>query len=178
MSTDPDHAAALVRPEPARPGDAREIRQLRHRLEDWLLGRGIVQWLPSDVDQAGILEEIRAGQWHLVRQAGELVAALRLLWSDPQVWGPDEGEDGDAVYVHGLMLDRSLAGRALGERLLGWVAEQGRAAGRSWLRLDSSAANQALRDYYRTRGFAEVRIGNPYGHQFPVVLWQRPTAGR
>ena len=66
--------------DPARagPSDTHDIRQLRHRLEDWLLGRGIVQWLPSDVDEALVGAEVEAGQWHVVRRDGALVAALRV----------------------------------------------------------------------------------------------------
>ncbi len=178
MTSEPNpDPAAVVGLERAAPGDTRDLRRLRHRLEDWLVARGIVQWLPSDIDEAGIGREIDAGEWHVVRRDGAIVAALRLLYSDPGIWGPDEGEDGDAVYVHGLMADRRFAGHRLGESLLDWAAGQGRDAGRSWLRLDCAADNPALREYYRTRGFSEVRTGHPYGDIFPVVLWQRPTAG-
>ncbi|WP_461145259.1 GNAT family N-acetyltransferase [Salinifilum aidingensis] len=61
-----------------------------------------------------------------------------------------------AAYVHGLMVDRSAAGRGLGEALLRWAAEQGRAAGVGLLRLDCVESNTALLAYYRRLGFTEV----------------------
>ncbi|GAB2755213.1 hypothetical protein GCM10027174_33550 [Salinifilum aidingensis] len=58
--------------------------------------------------------------------------------------------------MHGLMVDRSAAGRGLGEALLRWAAEQGRAAGVGLLRLDCVESNTALLAYYRRLGFTEV----------------------
>ncbi|HET9655743.1 MAG TPA: GNAT family N-acetyltransferase, partial [Kineosporiaceae bacterium] len=166
-------ATSTADPQPAGQADAHDLWLLRRQLEDWICARGIDQWRPGEVAEQTISEQITTGEWHVHRHDGILVAALRLLWSDPQFWG--DGDDGDAVYVHGLMVDRRHAGHQIGERLLAWAGEQARAAGRSWLRLDCAAGNTALCDYYRSRGFTPVRTQNLPDGLFDVVLWQRPT---
>ena len=81
-----------------------------------------------------------------------LLVALRFLWSDPLFWGQQAD---DAAYVHGLVIDRQLAGEGLGAAALGWAEETARAAGRTFLRLDHAADNVRLARYYRERGFIE-----------------------
>lgn len=83
-----------------------------------------------------------------------VTAWLRAVgWQDPLVWGE---QPPDAGYVHGLLVDRSCAGRGLGRALIGWASRRTLAAGRSILRLDCVATNPWLRGYYADLGFTEV----------------------
>jgi GNAT superfamily N-acetyltransferase len=164
-------AISAADPCPAEQADAHDLWLLRRQLEDWICARGIDQWRPGEVAEQTISRQITAGEWHVHRRNGILVAALRLLWSTRG----SGGDDGDAVYVHGLMVDRRHAGHRIGERLLAWAGEQARAAGRSWLRLDCAAGNTTLCDYYRSCGFTPVRTQNLPDGLFDVVLWQRPA---
>ncbi|MFC7341517.1 GNAT family N-acetyltransferase [Saccharopolyspora griseoalba] len=139
--------------EPACPADVRPLHRLRRQLENWLHGRGIDQWRPGEVPEQEIAEQVARGDWHVLRRGGTIDAALRHLRTDPQIWGEDPAP---AAYVHGLMVDRAAAGRGLGDTLLRWAAERGRAGGAELLRLDCAESNTALRAYYRARGFTEV----------------------
>ena len=65
-------------------------------------------------------------------------------------WGEREA---DAGYVHRLVVRRDRAGAGLGATILDWAAQQVRAAGREWLRLDVPADNVALCAYYERLGF-------------------------
>jgi ribosomal protein S18 acetylase RimI-like enzyme len=147
--------AGVLDLQPAAIDDANALSDLREAAARWLVGRGIRQWLPGEVRATTIREQreqIEAGDWFLHRQRGAPVVALRFLWSEPLFWG--EQAD-DAAYVHGLVIDRQLAGGGLGAAALGWAEETARAAGRTFLRLDHAADNVRLARYYRERGFIE-----------------------
>jgi ribosomal protein S18 acetylase RimI-like enzyme len=138
--------------EPALLGDAEELHAMREAAAQWLVGQGIRQWLPGEVDIGTIGQQIEAGQWFLHRRNGRVRVALRLLWSDPQFWGE---QSDDAAYVHGLMIDRRHAGEGLGAAALRWAEDRATVAGRTFLRLDHAADNARLARYYRERGFTE-----------------------
>ncbi len=159
-------------PEPAGLGDVEDLVRLRDTAAQWLLHRGIEQWAPGEVDAAVVEAQIGAGEWHVVRAAGGVVAALRLLWTDAFVWGDQPPVAG---YVHGLVVDRR-HGRGTGARLLDWAGEQVRRQGRVLLRLDCQEHNEQLRAYYRRQGFTEVgRSEDPTGVFRPVVRLERPA---
>lgn len=139
--------------EPATSADCRALHRLRRSLEDWLRAKGIDQWTPGEVTEDEVAAQIARGEWHVLRNGAGIGAALRFLRADREIWGQDETS---ARYVHGLMVDRAAAGRGLGEVLLRWAAERSTAEGAERLRLDCGESNEALRAYYRSRGFTEV----------------------
>ncbi len=159
-------------PVPARLADAEALVRLRDAAAQWLLDRGVEQWAPGEVHAAVVEAQIGAGEWHVVRAGGDVVAALRLLWDDVLVWGDQPPVAG---YVHGLVVDR-LHGRGLGAQLLDWAGEQVGRQGRALLRLDCQEHNGQLRAYYRRHGFTEVgRSEDPTGVFRPVVRLERPA---
>jgi GNAT superfamily N-acetyltransferase len=155
--------------EAATAGDAAAILRLRLAAEDWLYSRGIEQWGRNEVTAADVSRQIDRGEWHVVRDAGATIAAFRLLWSDPHMWGE---LDTFAAYVHGLMIDRSRAGTGLGAEVLSWVEERARSAGAPAVRLDCVESNKRLRDYYREQGFTEVGRRDFDGRWSSVVLME------
>jgi GNAT superfamily N-acetyltransferase len=152
--------------------DVHDIWLLRRKLEDWIAARGIDQWRPGGVPVSLVDRQVANGDWYVARERGRLVAALRVLWSDPDFW---DVPDSESVFVHGLMVDRTCAGKNLGSSLLDWSASQGRAKGAGWLRLDCSAANSRLREYYTKQGFQQVGLKKMSGGLFEVCLFQRPV---
>ena len=169
-------------PEPASAEDASRLLALREQAAHWLTARGIAQWLPGEVGVAETRAQIGDGEWFVLRRHGMAVAGLRLLEHDEPVWGP---QPANAVYLHGLVVDRDLAGGGLGTDLLRWAECRTIAAGRRFLRLDCVESNPTLRAYYRRAGFREV--GPPVVGDFadrgwhPVVLLEKrldPPPGR
>lgn len=151
--------------------DIRALWLLRRQLEDWIFAKGLNQWVPGEVPIETIEAQVEAGEWHVHRQDGVVIAALRVLWQDPDFWGPD---DGRGVYVHGLMVDRGHAKQRLGQRLLDWAGSHGAAQGRSELRLDCAADNLELCHYYGSRGFAAAGAMTFENGLNAVTLWRRP----
>jgi ribosomal protein S18 acetylase RimI-like enzyme len=133
----------------AGPEDVDEIVAMLSMAARWLLARGIRQW-PDPFPRGRVEPLVRRGDFYLASFDGELAATLALLWSDPAFWGeqPD-----DAGYLHALAVRRTHAGRGLGARLLDWAEAEVVARGRTYLRLDCLAENDALRRYYQAPGF-------------------------
>ncbi|MEH6794376.1 MAG: GNAT family N-acetyltransferase [Rhodococcus sp. (in: high G+C Gram-positive bacteria)] len=156
--------------------DAATILGLRHAAEDWLFARGIDQWTPREVPLTTVAAQIDAGEFHVARYGhrGPIVAALRLIDSDPDIW-PDQDEP--ACYVHGLVIDRSESGMGLGASLLEWALRRSRQEGRSLLRLDCAETNTELRNYYLRQGFRYVgrREFAEGSSWFSVALFEKPT---
>lgn len=151
----------------AGPADAQSIYALRVAAQQWMSERGVDQW-QGEVSLARVQRQIAREEWYVAPHADGLAGALRLLWSDPDLWPADEKRAG---YVHGLMIDRSHAGRRLGEQLLGWAEAHAAAAGATVVRLDCVDRNVRLRRYYAELGFREVGHKDfPRPHQDVVLL--------
>lgn len=153
--------------------DAPAILGLRAAAELWLHERDIEQWDVGGVSLAEVQQQVSQGEWHVARDGDAVCGALRLLWSDPAVW---QADDGLAVYVHGLVIDRGHAGTGLGAGLLDWAAEQGRRAGAAAVRLDCVEGNPGLRRYYSRLGFRTVGRRDFGGRWRSVTLFERNLA--
>jgi ribosomal protein S18 acetylase RimI-like enzyme len=157
----------------AEPADVDVIIAILSEAARWLLGRGIRQW-PDPFPRSRVEPLVSRGDFYVARIAGEPVATLALLWSDPTFWGeqPD-----DAGYVHALAVRRSQAGRGLGACLLDWAEAEVVANGGEFLRLDCLAENHALRRYYEVQGFepcGEVTVGDLVAMRFGRRCRARP----
>jgi GNAT superfamily N-acetyltransferase len=108
--------------------------------------RGIDGW-PVAFRPEWIEPGLSDGDVWLAEAGGGPVATLSLLWRD--VLWPDDGRAG---YLHRFATRD--AGTGLGASLIGWAAARVRERGRDRLRLDCTAGNRALRDYYERAGFA------------------------
>jgi len=137
----------------------------------WLAARGVRQWEPGEVTLDEVRRQVAAGEWHGLRDDDGPVAALRLLWQDEQVWGPQPAVAG---YVHGLVVAGRRRGAGTGAALLQWAAHQARAQGRSLLRLDCGEDNDARRRYYAEQGLRPVGRRGTDGRWYSVVLLERP----
>ena len=151
--------------------DAPALLALRDAAAAWLSARGVRQWEPGEIGLDEIMEQVAAGEWHVLRShAATPVAALRLVWDDDAIWGVQPPIAG---YVHGLVVDRALRGRGVGEALLRWGGAQVAARGRSLLRLDCGEENAVLRGYYGRQGFQIVGRRDFDGRWYSVVLLER-----
>lgn len=158
--------------ERAVPGDAEALHRLREQIEAWLDTKAVEQWGHGHLPLEEIAQQIGDWQWYVVRDPVlGICGAARLLWSDPEVWGEEDRTR--AVYVHGLMVHRTAAGRDLGPAVLDWAAEQGRVQAAEVFRLDCVESNAALRAFYRRQGFREIGRRDFNGPQFSATLLEK-----
>ena len=148
--------------------EAELVQDILEEAAHWLISRGIDQWRPGQFRMESLAEHVQRGEVFVARRGGEAVGTLTLQESDARIWGerPD-----DALYVHGLAVRRSGAGRGLGGAMLRWAELQAHEAGKTYLRLDCMAENPALRAYYERAGFAHV--GDMYGATWSASLYEK-----
>ena len=132
--------------------DVPGIYALRVAAGEWMLARGWPRW-HGVVSVERVTRQVEAGEWRVASAAGADVGALRLLRTDPAVWGDD---DGAAVYVHSFVVDRGHAGEGIGAQMLRRVEDEARSIGATRVRLDCVEVDPDIRRYYRDAGFTEV----------------------
>lgn len=137
----------------ARPGDAAALVALRDSLARWLLSMGFRQWLPGEFTVDRMRDWIDRSWVHVYRIEDDIAAAVAVLPSDTTIWT----DDGDAGYIHLLMVAREHAGRGLGNDALARADQVIGRMGRSVARLDAVSANPALHQWYVARGYPSGR---------------------
>ena len=132
---------------------AQGIVDLRDRLARWLQGRGVDQWREGEFDPSEVHDEIDRGEWWVVESPvhpGLVLASVRVIWEDPQIWGQQPQPAG---YTHGVAVDRSLAGTGTGARLIRAAERVIVESERSVSRLDCDDNNPVLKRFYAGLGY-------------------------
>jgi ribosomal protein S18 acetylase RimI-like enzyme len=141
----------------------------------WLQSRGIFQW-SFFLTQPGkdfVRNRIIAAETYLVFDpTNRPVATFTLQWKDEEIWGA-RGLDGNAGYVHGLAVCRRDAGKGLGNVLLTLATNLISQNSRRLVRLDCMAQNEALCNYYRRAGFADLGVSDSNITGKPLRLFER-----
>lgn len=170
-----------------RPGgvdDLAVMLALRREAERWLARNGITQWTPDydEYARSVLAASVAAGTaWIVVDDSGQSAATVgtaRLDQTpDPDFWGwLDPGDQGDALYLHKMIVSRSHAGDGLGEAILNWASQRAADAGRSWVRIDVRRDNERLQRYYLDRCFQHLRVyHHPRRRTESGWLAQRPA---
>src|SRR5580704_2617854 len=124
---------------------------------DWISARGNPPWNHwyMDAGERILRDRLAHHEVYLARRDDVPVGTVTIQWNDAETWG-ERGLDGQAGYIHGIAITRSVGGRRVGERLLEWAVETIAARGRQFARLDTIASNVALCRYYGQRGFRSL----------------------
>jgi len=117
----------------------------------WLRGRRITLLTEAEVAPGVILEEVAAGMFWIAERDGQAAGTLRFQLTDPEVW--PEIDDDRSAFVHRVAVRRAFAGTGVSYEMLSWAADEARALGRQFLRLDCNAALPRLRRIYEEYGF-------------------------
>jgi GNAT superfamily N-acetyltransferase len=148
--------------------DVQTVIELRDDAARWMQARGIEQWEPGEVPASYFEQRVAEGAVWLLRRDDQLLGTVMVSWSDPGIWGSDQGQAG---YIHGLVIDQQLAGQGVGRQLLHWAEAHIAGSGRQVARLDCVAVNQRLRRYYEDADYRQVGTKD-----FPNIEWARKVA--
>lgn len=168
-----EDAAYVIRQ--ARPRDTKAIMGLLAEATGWLKAKGLDQWQgPIDRRETLVKRDIGVRAVWVVTHVGRVVATITVdHLADTQLWR-EEDRVRSALYVHRMAVARSESGIGLGAALLDWAANRVVRSGRTRLRLDAWASNEALHRYYKSLGFDMIRnipvLGRGSG-----ALFERPA---
>lgn len=133
------------------PADAAAVEAMLLEAARWVDALGAVMWEEGELTPDRIAAEIAAGQFFLAELDGAPAGAIRFQLRDPLFW-PDVPQE-DSAFVHRLVVRRAFKQRGVSTALLDWSADQARALGRRFLRLDCDANRPKLRRLYEAFGF-------------------------
>ena len=136
---------------PAGPADAGLASSIMLEAAGWLNEQGQTLWFPEELMPEKLMVPILVGELYLVMMQGRPVGTVIFQLYDKIYW-PDMPE-GNAAYVHKIILRRSAAGKGLGAQIIAWAKEKARSAGMAYLRLDTEAAREKLCALYESAGF-------------------------
>lgn len=108
---------------------------------------------------------------YIVTDGKTPVASFELHDSDPDIWGPDKGNDGKALYLHSLAVADAFRGSGVGRQCIEWACQKVIGSHRLNLRLDCGPANTKLRQYYERQAFWYV--GDSPLEGYPGALYER-----
>lgn len=166
--------SALAQALSVRPGsvaDADELLAIRRAQETWLADRGIRQWPVGHFTLEHLRDRLADGTWFVLTDSADRIhAALESLEHD-DLW-PD-APSGEAVYIHGLMVNRAVAAPGAGGLLLRYAEREAREKGASYVRLYCVATNPGLRDYYLRHGYVETEYRDFDDSWFSARLFEK-----
>lgn len=104
--------------------------------------------------------ELETGRLFRVMDGDEMAGVFSVAYADEAIWG--ERERGEHIYLHRIARALTYPGRGIMGAVLEWAWAECQRLGRTGLRIDTWASNQALIDFYERQGFRLVgqrRIG-------------------
>ena len=133
--------------------DLEVVVSILHEAVSWLCEKGMPLWNSSDFTVEAMKPSVDSRQLIVAEDSGEVVASVLRQWEDRLFW-PDRNE-GQAAYIHKLVVRRSCAGQGFSKVLIDWIADDAAARGRNYLRLDCAPRHTLLK-VYENLGFAFV----------------------
>ena len=107
------------------------------------------QWLGFDPDLVN--REIAEGRLWKIVDDGVVACIYSLAYTDPVIWG--EGSDVGAMYIHRIVTNPEFRGRGYVRRIVEWARDHAAKNAIRYIRMDTWADNQKLKDYYLACGF-------------------------
>ncbi|WP_456274587.1 GNAT family N-acetyltransferase [Bacillus sp. AK031] len=158
--------------------DLDQVLQLLVGAAEWLQTKDTSQWDYYISDLEGnteeVLESIQRQNTYILEKDGESAASVTLEnhpneW-DCEIWA-EEAERKDVIYLHRLVVKRSLSGNGVGNALMEWAKEEARRRDKKYIHFDCLASNKGLNNYYQ-RHYQLKGIANIYGqhskYEIPV----------
>jgi len=135
-----------------------------------------VQW--PEFDRSMIETEIKENRHWKIIVDGQIACVWSITFNDPQVW--EERHADPAVYIHRIATHPDFRGQKFVEQIVEWSAKFAKENEKHYVRMDTTAGNQRLADYYIRCGFTQLgpkKIADTEGlpahyHNATMVLFQ------
>jgi len=108
----------------------------------------------KNYDRNVIIRDIENKNQYKVVIESSIAIVFSVCYNDEIIWR--EMEQGDAIYLHRIVVNPEFKGRKLFGTILDWVIEHSKQKRLSRIRMDTWAANPAIIDYYKGFGFTFV----------------------
>ena len=157
--------------------DTPPAHAIYNRTFDWLTTKGVRQWLLR-LDVTTFSKRQIAGEAFAIYVDGVLAGCVFVPFETLGYYG-DELKTVPRWWMHTLVIDRSFAGRGIGEQTVVAVCDLVRERGGDsvWLHCVNDANHaEVIPSYYARLGFEEVlrtEVTYPSGNAFPMVVMRK-----
>lgn len=111
--------------------------------------RGYPVW--KNYDRGAIAKDIRDGNQYKIVIKESIGIIFSVAYSDKIIWR--ERDQGDAIYLHRIVVNPDFKGQKLFGRILDWSVDHARERGLKSIRMDTWSSNPDIIDYYQSFGF-------------------------
>lgn len=121
----------------------------------------------KNYDQGAIRADIENKNQYKIIVNGVIGIVFSVAYADKIIWR--ELDQGDAVYLHRIVVNPDCKGRQLFGLIADWSVQHAKQKGLSCVRMDTWACNDSLIRYYAGFGFSAVEnYTTPDSPQLPV----------
>lgn len=105
----------------------------------------------NSYDKEFIKADIQSGLLYKIVRGADVLCIFSICLSDELIWR--EREQGNAVYLHRIVLNQKFKGEKLFKQVLDWAIRFALERNLTYIRMDTWANNDKLIAYYRSYGF-------------------------
>ena len=139
--------------ENARIQDLPHIFHLFEKAIAFQKANGYIGWQDYDKDfiRADVENKLL---FKLMGNRSKVVGIFCICYSDVLIWR--EKEQGDALYLHRIVLDQQFKGEKIFQQVLDWAIHFAKTNALKYIRMDTWADNAKLINYYQRYGFTFI----------------------
>jgi ribosomal protein S18 acetylase RimI-like enzyme len=127
--------------------------------------KGFPVW--NNYDKAALAAEVANHQQFKVMRENTILCIFSICLTDPVIWR--EREQGDALYLHRIVVNKEYKGQKQFEKILTWAVQYAKANNLKYIRIDTWGNNQTIINYYQSFGFEFVEnFTTPSTEALPV----------
>jgi ribosomal protein S18 acetylase RimI-like enzyme len=127
--------------------------------------KGYPVW--RNYDKGAISRDIEQDNHYKIIAGDDVLIVFSVAYTDKVIWRAMD--QGDAVYLHRIVVNPTFKGRKLFGHILDWAKDHARQRGFPYVRMDTWAANDNIVSYYQSFGFAFVEnYTTPDTDELPV----------
>ena len=108
----------------------------------------------NNYDRAYLQTDIDNGLLFKIINEEDIICIFSICYRDELIWR--EMENGDALYLHRIVLNRRFKGGKVFMKVLDWAVDHAREKYLACIRMDTWATNEKIIGYYKGYGFAFI----------------------
>ncbi|AZA76633.1 GNAT family N-acetyltransferase [Chryseobacterium sp. G0186] len=130
--------------------DTDDILDLYKMASDFKKKVSGVQW--PEFERSMIETEIQENRLFKITVDQQIACVWSITYDDVQVWEQQNADP--AIYIHRIAANPNFRGQKFVEQIVEWSKQFARENNKLYVRMDTTAGNQRLNDYYIKCGFS------------------------
>jgi len=103
-----------------------------------------------------VKKEIEEQRQYKIIVDGEIACVFVITYADPLIW--KERDVDPSIYIHRIATNPSFRGSSFVKQIIEWAKVHAKETGKEFIRMDTTAGNDKLNNYYFNCGFEDKGI--------------------